>query len=171
MLVAGLQFARSGRKFVCKPCFSNPIARTIGLGCSHRRFKALSRSASAPSALLPRCNDLNPERVLNRTDGCMAHTGFVLRGVRLRPRQPRTFTAAMRTTMKNLIRATLGSGLLLLAIAASASIFGAVHGLIHDPQHRPVEGAKAMLRSTTSEWLQTTSSNNAGEFDFENVPV
>jgi outer membrane receptor protein involved in Fe transport len=73
--------------------------------------------------------------------------------------------------MKNLIRATLGSGLLLLAIAASASIFGAVHGLIHDPQHRPVEGAKAMLRSTTSEWLQTTSSNNAGEFDFENVPV
>ena len=73
--------------------------------------------------------------------------------------------------MKNLIRATLGSGLLLLAIAASASIFGAVHGLIHDPQHRPVEGAKVTLHSTTSEWLQTTSSDNAGEFDFENVPV
>ena len=73
--------------------------------------------------------------------------------------------------MKNLIRATLGCGLLLLAMSASASIFGAVHGLIHDPQHRPVEGAKVTLHSTTSEWLQTTNSDNAGEFDFENVPV
>jgi len=73
--------------------------------------------------------------------------------------------------MKNLIRATLGCGLLLLAMSARASIFGAVHGLIHDPQHRPVEGAKVTLHSTTSEWLQTTNSDNAGEFDFENVPV
>jgi outer membrane receptor for ferrienterochelin and colicin len=62
-------------------------------------------------------------------------------------------------------------GILLIAVAASASIFGSVHGLIHDPQHRPVQDAKATLRATTSEWTQSTVSNQAGEFVFENVPL
>jgi len=54
---------------------------------------------------------------------------------------------------------------------ATATIFGGVHGLIHDPQHRPVQGAKVVLQSTTSDWAQTTSSNGDGEFHFENAPL
>src|SRR5262249_19002717 len=61
--------------------------------------------------------------------------------------------------------------LLLLSGIAGATIFGSVHGLIHDPQHRPVEGAKVTLRSTSSDWSQTNSSDSAGEFRFDNVPL
>jgi len=72
---------------------------------------------------------------------------------------------------RNLIQSALIVGVLLFSVAASASIFGSVHGLIHDPQHRPVQDAKATLRSSTSEWAQSTVSNEAGEFVFENVPL
>src|SRR5215475_5588174 len=60
---------------------------------------------------------------------------------------------------------------LFFAVAASATIFSSVHGLIHDPQHRPVQGARATLRSTTSDWVQSATSDNAGEFHFDNVPL
>jgi len=72
---------------------------------------------------------------------------------------------------RNLTQSALIAGVLFVAVAASASIFGSVHGLIHDPQHRPVQDAKATLRSSTSEWAQSTVSNEAGEFVFENVPL
>src|SRR6516165_3388976 len=62
-------------------------------------------------------------------------------------------------------------GVLVFSSVASAAIFGSVHGLIHDPQHRPVEDAKVILRSTTSDWSRTTISDQAGEFRFENVPL
>src|SRR6516165_8888316 len=62
-------------------------------------------------------------------------------------------------------------GVLVFSSLASATIFGSVHGLIHDPQHRPVEDAKVTLRSTSSDWLQTASSDTAGEFQFDNVPI
>jgi hypothetical protein len=35
------------------------------------------------------------------------------------------------------------------SLAAHATIFGSVHGLIHDPQHRPVQNAQVTVRSTT----------------------
>ena len=62
-------------------------------------------------------------------------------------------------------------GVLVFSSLASATIVGSVHGLIHDPQHRPVEDAKVTLRSTSSDWLQTASSDTAGEFQFDNVPI
>ncbi len=72
---------------------------------------------------------------------------------------------------QNWIRTTVGIAVLLFAAAASAAIFSSVHGLIHDPQHRPVQAAKATLRAISSDWLQSTSSDNAGEFHFDNVPL
>src|SRR5580704_16118579 len=65
----------------------------------------------------------------------------------------------------------LFAAMLTFALAASAAIFGSVHGLIHDPQHRPVDEAKVILRSTTSDWTQRIISDQAGEFHFENVPL
>lgn len=72
---------------------------------------------------------------------------------------------------KNLIQTALCAAFVLFAAAASATIFGSVHGLIHDPQHRPVQDAKATLRSMASDWSQSVVSDNAGEFHFDNVPL
>jgi outer membrane receptor protein involved in Fe transport len=61
--------------------------------------------------------------------------------------------------------------LLALAGSANASIFGSVSGLIHDPQHRPVQGVKVVLRGETSEWSKVAESNESGEFRFDAVPL
>src|SRR5712671_4681239 len=59
----------------------------------------------------------------------------------------------------------------LLPTPLSASILGAVRGLIHDPQHRPVSGAVVQLHAVSSDFSQTTTSNDTGEFVFENIPI
>ncbi len=61
--------------------------------------------------------------------------------------------------------------LLLLGAVSYATIFGAIRGLVHDPQHRPVQGAEITVRSTTSDWTQMISSNERGEFQFDAVPL
>ncbi len=52
-----------------------------------------------------------------------------------------------------------------------ASIFGTVRGIVHDPQHRPIEGATVKLKSATSDWTQTMQSDQDGAFVFTAVPV
>ena len=65
----------------------------------------------------------------------------------------------------------LFGGTLLFAASLSASIFSSVTGLIHDPQHRPVQGARVTVSAQSSDWSQTITSNDAGEFRFDNVPL
>ena len=60
---------------------------------------------------------------------------------------------------------------LLYSVAAYATIFGSVHGLIHDPQHRPMPNAHVTIRSASSDWKQSTATDDAGEFHFDNVPL
>ena len=36
---------------------------------------------------------------------------------------------------------------LLTSIHAFANIYGAIRGVVHDPQHRPVQGAMVMLKA------------------------
>jgi outer membrane receptor protein involved in Fe transport len=62
-------------------------------------------------------------------------------------------------------------GLILISTSGFATIFGSVHGLIHDPQHRPVHGAQVTMRAVTSEWKQTVASDDSGEFHFDAIPV
>jgi len=57
------------------------------------------------------------------------------------------------------------------AVAAFATLFGSVRGVIHDPQHRPVQGAKVVLRATTSDWKQEALTNENGAFLFTAVPA
>ncbi|HUJ40485.1 MAG TPA: TonB-dependent receptor [Candidatus Acidoferrales bacterium] len=52
-----------------------------------------------------------------------------------------------------------------------ATVFGTVRGIVHDPQHRPVAGAKVELRGTSSGVEQTAESNANGEFTFDAVPL
>ena len=68
-------------------------------------------------------------------------------------------------------RAALCAALLLSAALALATIFGTIQGLVHDPHHRPVQGAEITIRSTTSDWTQTISSNERGEFRLDTVPL
>src|SRR6516225_3852366 len=56
-------------------------------------------------------------------------------------------------------------------IAVYATIFGALRGVIHDPQHRPVQGAMVMLRAKSSDWATSTNSDLNGEFQFNAVPI
>ncbi|PYV60328.1 MAG: TonB-dependent receptor [Acidobacteria bacterium] len=60
---------------------------------------------------------------------------------------------------------------LLLATNLSASIFGSITGLIHDSQHRPVQGAKVTIWANTSKWTVNTTSDASGEFRFDNVAL
>src|SRR5258708_29904122 len=53
---------------------------------------------------------------------------------------------------------------------ARAEIFGAVHGIVHDPQHRPIQDATVDLKAQRSDWAQHQKTNDSGEFDFSAVP-
>ena len=69
----------------------------------------------------------------------------------------------------NCKRTTLA--LLLSSIPVFATIFGSVHGVIHDPQHRPVQNAMVMIKAKSSDWSATTDSDADGEFNFKAVPL
>jgi hypothetical protein len=60
---------------------------------------------------------------------------------------------------------------LVLSAASFATIFGSVRGIVHDPQHRPVQGAMVMLKSKSSDWAKNTTTNSNGEFMFTAVPL
>ena len=54
---------------------------------------------------------------------------------------------------------------------ADAEIFGTVHGIVHDPQHRPIQDAMVDLKAQRSDWVQRQKTNGDGEFDFSAVPL
>ncbi|HTZ75710.1 MAG TPA: TonB-dependent receptor [Candidatus Aquilonibacter sp.] len=53
---------------------------------------------------------------------------------------------------------------------ARATVFGTVRGVVHDPQHRPIPGASVQLKSATSDWSESATTNDLGEFSFPTVP-
>jgi hypothetical protein len=60
---------------------------------------------------------------------------------------------------------------LLLSVLANADVYGAVRGVIHDPQHRPVQDAMVMIRAKSSEWSKSTTTDSSGNFQFNGVPL
>src|SRR3954454_21743561 len=52
-----------------------------------------------------------------------------------------------------------------------ATIFGSVRGIIHDPQHRPLQGAMVMLRANSSDWAKSANTDDNGQFVFNAVPI
>ena len=62
-------------------------------------------------------------------------------------------------------------GMLLFAASAYATVFGSVRGVVHDSQHRPVQGASVTLRAKSSDWARSTQSDANGEFQFNPVPI
>lgn len=54
---------------------------------------------------------------------------------------------------------------------ARATNFGDVRGIVHDPQHHPVLGARVAIHDRSSTWTKTTDTNAQGTFEFSSVPV
>jgi len=59
----------------------------------------------------------------------------------------------------------------LVTTSALATIFGAARGIVHDPQHRPIQSATVTLKAKTSDWSKSTATNANGEFSFQAVPL
>jgi outer membrane receptor protein involved in Fe transport len=54
---------------------------------------------------------------------------------------------------------------------ASAGIFGAIRGVVHDPQHRPIQNTMVMLKAKSSDWVKSVTTDASGEFQFNAVPI
>src|SRR5580658_4502453 len=61
--------------------------------------------------------------------------------------------------------------LLSLVTAAFANDYVAVRGVVHDPQHRPIQDAMVMLKARSSEWAKSVATDANGEFQFNAVPI
>ena len=61
--------------------------------------------------------------------------------------------------------------MILSSVYAFANIYGAIRGIVHDPQHRPVQGAMVMLRAKSSDWSKSVTTDANGEFEINAVPL
>ena len=59
----------------------------------------------------------------------------------------------------------------ILSAPTRAEIFGTVRGIVHDPQHRPIQDAVVELKAQHSDWVQHQNTNDNGEFSFSAVPL
>ena len=58
-----------------------------------------------------------------------------------------------------------------LPLAVYAAVVGSVRGVIHDPQHRPVQDAMVMIKAKSSDWSATANSDANGAFNFNAIPL
>ena len=65
----------------------------------------------------------------------------------------------------------LAAMLLLFAVVAHASIFGNIRGIVHDPQHRPIQNAMVTVKAKSSDWEKSVTTDPNGEFLLNAVPV
>jgi hypothetical protein len=65
----------------------------------------------------------------------------------------------------------LVAALLLFAVAAHASVFGNIRGVVHDPQHRPIASATVLVKAKSSDWEKSASTDANGEFLLNAVPI
>lgn len=65
----------------------------------------------------------------------------------------------------------LACTLLLTGLPALANIYGGIRGVVHDPQHRPIQGTMVMLKAKSSDWGKSVTTDATGEFQFNAVPL
>ncbi|MCU1226826.1 MAG: TonB-dependent receptor [Edaphobacter sp.] len=61
--------------------------------------------------------------------------------------------------------------ILLSTAAAQAAIFSQLHGVVHDPQHRPIPGAHIELHAANSAFTQTATTGQDGSFSIASIPL
>lgn len=69
------------------------------------------------------------------------------------------------------MRRLLLFALLLVSSFTFASVFGTVKGVVHDPQHRPIAGARVTVKSAASEWKTEATTSDSGQFQLLSVPL
>ena len=69
------------------------------------------------------------------------------------------------------IKVLIFAACLLIAHAAFANVYGAVRGVVHDPQHRPIQDAMVMLKAKSSEWFKSVTTDVNGEFQLNGIPL
>ena len=60
---------------------------------------------------------------------------------------------------------------ILFTLSAFANDYGAVRGVVHDPQHRPIQNAMVMLKSKSSDLAKSVTTDATGEFQFNAVAL
>ena len=61
--------------------------------------------------------------------------------------------------------------LLSTSLVALANDYGAVRGIVHYAQHRPVQNAMVMLKAKSSGWAKSVTTDASGEFQINAVPI
>jgi hypothetical protein len=62
----------------------------------------------------------------------------------------------------------------LLAVSSMvvwAAVTGSIRGVVHDPDHRPMQGAMILVKSVSSDYSQTVTTSADGSFEVTSVPV
>ncbi|MFZ3263398.1 MAG: TonB-dependent receptor [Terriglobales bacterium] len=60
---------------------------------------------------------------------------------------------------------------LVVPSAAFGDVYGAIRGVVHDPEHRPIQDAMVMLKAKSSDWAKSVTTNANGEFQLNAVPL
>jgi len=63
------------------------------------------------------------------------------------------------------------AALCLTSVPALANVYGAIRGVVHDPQHRPIQGDTVTLKAKASDWEKTATTDTNGEFQFNAVSL
>jgi hypothetical protein len=61
--------------------------------------------------------------------------------------------------------------LLYTSLPALATVFATLHGVVHDPQHRPIAGAAVTLAAANSDFVLHAITNAQGEFNLPEAPI
>jgi hypothetical protein len=69
------------------------------------------------------------------------------------------------------IRVRLFTISLRFTLAAYASVVSSVRGVIHDPQHRPVQDAMVMIKAKNSDWAATVKFRCSRKFRLQRRPA
>jgi hypothetical protein len=69
------------------------------------------------------------------------------------------------------LRLLVALSLIMAPIFARATVFATIHGVIHDPQHRPIAGADITLKASDSDFTLHTVTTSSGEFEIAQVPI
>jgi hypothetical protein len=71
--------------------------------------------------------------------------------------------------MRNL--SLLAAFLTCASLPALATVFATLHGVVHDPQHRPIANAVVILQTSDSTFALHTTTDPQGEFTLPQVPL
>ena len=61
--------------------------------------------------------------------------------------------------------------LMVFGVHVNATIFGSVRGVVHDPQHLPVQGAMVTVKAKSSDWSRNATTDSDGQFALNALPI